>query len=155
MEALRVAKLYVNKKKCKLFCEEVKFLGHKISARGIEADDDKVARILEWPQPKSAQDVRRFLGLTRYLVAFLPRLAEFSNILSSNLATKECDKVFPAWSQKYEDAFQAIKDIVTSRDCLTVINHDMLDTHNIYVTTDASHTVSGAVLSFGKTWESA
>ena len=38
MEALHKAKLYVNKKKTKLFCYEIKFLGHKISQAGIEAE---------------------------------------------------------------------------------------------------------------------
>ena len=63
MDALRRAKLYVNEKKTKLFCYEINFLGHKISQKGIEADDSKVDKILQWPVPKSASDVRAFLGL--------------------------------------------------------------------------------------------
>ena len=46
MQALRTAKLYVNRKKTHLFCHEVKFLGHRISQAGIEADHEKVAKIL-------------------------------------------------------------------------------------------------------------
>ena len=84
MEALRKAKLYANEKKTKLFCYEIKFLGHKISHVGIEADNDKVSKILEWPVPKSVSDVRAFLGLVCYLNAFLPRLAMQSEILSKH-----------------------------------------------------------------------
>jgi len=94
MQALSDAKLYVNKKKTHLFCHKIKFLGHRISRAGIEADNDKVTKILAWPVPQSATDVRQFLGLVRYLNAFLPRLALQSEILNK-LTGKEADKNFP------------------------------------------------------------
>ena len=55
---------------------------------------------------------------------------------------------------EHQSAFEAIKAIVVSRDCLTTIDHSDL-TRRIFVTTDASNFHSGAVLSFGKTWETA
>ena len=154
MEALRLAKLYVNKKKTNLFCSEIKFLGHKISQKGIEADGSKVDKILDWPVPKNTNEVRAFLGLVRYLNAFLPRLAVQSNILS-RLTTKECDKQFPEWTEQFHNAFLRIKEIVVSRECLTVIDHKKLDVNKIFLTTDASDRATGAVLSFGPTWETA
>ena len=84
MEALRKAKLYVNEKKTHLFCYEIKFLGHKISQMGIEADESKVDKT-NWPVPKNAGEVRAFLGLVRYLNAFLPRLAAQSHIVLRKL----------------------------------------------------------------------
>jgi len=57
MNALCEAGLHVNRKKTKLFCDEIDFLGHHISQCGIEADRGKVARILDWPVPKSAKEV--------------------------------------------------------------------------------------------------
>lgn len=74
--ALHNTKLYVNPKKTKLFCFEIDFLGHHISARGIEADNKKTEKIEQWPVPKSATEVKRFLGLVRYIADFLPKLAE-------------------------------------------------------------------------------
>ena len=52
-------------------------------------------------------------------------------------------------------AFETIKSIVTSRECLTSIDHENMGNNKIFVTTDASDRISGAVLSFGPTWESA
>ena len=144
MEALRKAKLYVNEKKTNLFCYKINFLGHKISQKGIEADGSKVDKILDWPIPKNASEVRTFLGLVHYLNAFL-----------TQLTTKECDKRFPEWNDKYNDAFLRIKEIVVSRECLTVIDHKTLDVNKIFLTTDASDRATGAVLSFGPTWETA
>ncbi len=154
MHALRAAKLYVNEKKTHLFCHEIKFLGHRISQAGIEADNDKVAKILEWPTPRSATDVRQFLGLVRYLNAFLPRLAIQSDILNK-LMGKDAEKHFPPWTQTHQNAFDMIKEIVVSRECLTVIDHSKLKQNKIFITTDASDRVTGAVLSFGLSWEMA
>jgi Reverse transcriptase (RNA-dependent DNA polymerase) len=150
MEALCRSKLYVNENKTKLFCYKIKFLGHKISQAGIEADDDKVSKILDWPTPKSASDVRAFLGLVCYLNAFLPCLAMQSEILS-RLTTKECEKWFPDWTPTLHAAFKKIKEIVVSRECLTVIDHHKLNTNKIFLTADASNTATGAVLLFGPT----
>ena len=130
------------------------FLGHTISQDGIEADEKKVEKIENWPVPTTATETRGFLDLVRYLSAFLPKLAVQSDILSEFI-TKEADRNFPEWLPKHQMAFESIKSIVTSRECFTSIDHEKMGNNKIFVTTDASDRVSGAVLSFGPTWESA
>ena len=49
LAAFRCARLYCNPKKCKFFLLELNFLGHHISAWGIEAQLSKVDKILQWP----------------------------------------------------------------------------------------------------------
>ncbi|KAF8832209.1 hypothetical protein HHX47_DHR1001661 [Lentinula edodes] len=152
--ALRTARLYCNPKKCELFTFNVHFLGHSISKDGIAADDKKVDRILDWPTPKTVKELRAFLGLVRYVAAFLPRLAELTEILT-RLTANNVDKDNLPWEARHDRAFEAIKVLVASCECLTVIDLDLLDTHKIFVTTDASDRCSGAVLSFGTSWETA
>ncbi len=152
LQALADNKLYCNPKKTKLFTTEIRFLGHRISAKGIEADEGKVDRVLNWPTPTSAKQVRGFLGLVRYLAVFLPRVADFTAILDE-LTCKECDKTFPPWSSRHQNAFENIKALVTSTDCLTTIDLALMPKHKIFVTTDASNTGSGAILAFGPTYE--
>ena len=154
LEALETARLYCNPKKTHLFCTEINFLGHHISSRGIEADNSKTERILSWPIPKTVTQMRSFLGLVRYIAIFLPKLADHTAILNE-LTHKDCEKIFPPWLPCHQTAFDAIKELVTSRECLTTIDLDKLNTHKIFVTTDASDLCSGAVLSFGETWETA
>ena len=151
LQALEDAKLYCNPKKTKLFCTEIHFLGHRISARGIEPDEGKADRIKNWPTPKSSSDVRSFLGLVRYLSVFLPKLANFTSILDE-LTRKECDKDFPGWKDKHQHAFDSIKRLVTSTECLTTIDATLMPDYKIFVTTDASDTGSGAILSFGPSY---
>jgi hypothetical protein len=154
LQALRDAKLFCNLKKCDFFLLELDFLGHHISACGIEANSSKVDQILQWPTPASATDVCSFLRLVRYLVTCLPKLADHTSILMP-LTTKEAKRSFPQWTTEHQAAFQAIKDLVVSRECLTVIEHDNPGENHIYVTCDASDWRTRATLSFRKTWESA
>lgn len=154
LKALREASLYCSLKKTQLFCSSIEFLGHRISAEGIQADASKAAKISSWPVPKTVSDVRQFLGLVRYLSAFLPRLAELTAILTP-LTNKVAGGEHIVWRDNHQAAFEGIKQLVASRECLTVIDHENPGENRIFVTTDASDLGTGAVLSFGKDWASA
>ncbi|KAJ8468222.1 hypothetical protein ONZ45_g17322 [Pleurotus djamor] len=153
MDALREASLYCSLKKTTLFCTELLFLGHKISQAGIQADPAKVERISQWPTPKTCGDVRKFLGLVRYVSVFLPRLVDMALVLSPFTSGSSDEAI--RWQPEHQRAFDGIKTLVTSHDCLTVIDHENPGTKKIFLTTDASDLGTGAVLSFGDTWESA
>jgi hypothetical protein len=154
LQAMRDARLYFNPKKCEFYLLEVDFLGHHISQRGVEANSSKVDKILHWPTPKNTTDVRSFLGLVRYISAFLPNLAEHTRVLTP-LTTKEAQKHWPGWSVDHQTAFDTIKHLVISRECLTTINHESPGENKIFVTCDASDWRTGGILSFGPTWETA
>jgi hypothetical protein len=154
LRALQDNKLYCNPKKTKLFATEIRFLGHRVSAKGIEADEGKADRVKNWPRPTTAKQVRGFLGLVRYLAAFLPKIADHTTILDE-LTRKECDKRFPEWTTRHQAAFEAVKELATSPICLTTIDPSLMPEHKIFVTTDASDTGSGAILAFGPTYETA
>ena len=147
MKALSDTKLSCNKKKCKFFLMEMDFLGYHISSRGIKPNASKVQRILDWPKPTNLTDVRAFLGLVRYIAIFLPTLANYMHTLTP-LTTKDA-KINFKWTKAHQNAFECIKSLVVSSDCLTIIDH--LDNENkIFVTCNASDWCTGACLSFGK-----
>lgn len=154
MDALRAAKLKCHPVKCLFYQLELDFLGHHISQHEVEANDSKCDRILAWPRPRNTTEVRAFLGLVRYIAVFLPKLAEFTRVLTP-LTSKEATMDFPEWLNEHQSAFDAIKALFTSRECLTAIDHESPGDNNIYVTCDASDWRTGSVLSFGKSWESA
>ena len=80
----------------------------------------------------------------------MPNLAEHTRVLTP-LTTKEAWKEFPPWNDDHQWAFNAIKQIVVGRECLTVIDHNNPGNNKIFVTCDASDWRTGAVLSFGET----
>jgi hypothetical protein len=59
LACLRKAGLYCSVKKTDLATERVEFLGHVISAAGIEADPAKIAKIVEWSLPEDNQAAAR------------------------------------------------------------------------------------------------
>lgn len=48
---LKDNKLYANLKKCEFAREQIDYLGHWISANGVEVDPDKIMAMLRWPIP--------------------------------------------------------------------------------------------------------
>jgi len=141
-------------KKMALFCTEIDFLGHRISANGVEADASKVKQILDWPIPASSSDICSFLGLVRYLDQFLPHLVDHTRLLTP-LTTKGSELKWPGWTTTHQEAFDTIKCLVMSQDCLTTVNHDNLGNNKVFVTCDASDWRMGAMLSIGPTPQTA
>ncbi|PIL33967.1 hypothetical protein GSI_03675 [Ganoderma sinense ZZ0214-1] len=154
LQALCEASLFCSDKKTDLFLTELHFLGHIVSSAGIQADPSKVEKILNWPVPRNARAVRAFLGLVRYVANFLPNLADHT-VLLTPLTTKEAEASFPEWTSAHQHAFDAIKQLVVSRECLTVIDHDDLERNKIFVSCDASDLRTGALLSFGPSLDQA
>ena len=50
-------KLYLKEAKCSLFMERVNFLGHVVSAKGIELESGKVAVVQKWPTPTTVTHI--------------------------------------------------------------------------------------------------
>jgi len=66
LEVLRVHQLYDKLSKYEFWLEQVQFLGHVISAKGIAVDPAKIEIVLKWERPKTVTKVRSFLGLVGY-----------------------------------------------------------------------------------------
>ena len=88
------------------------------------------------------------------IAVFLPQLADFTTVLTP-LTTKESRKNFPEWTTAHQTAFEAIKALIISHECLMVINHQTPGDNKIFVTCDASDWRTSTTLSFGHTWETA
>jgi hypothetical protein len=51
---------------------EIKYLGHVLSARGIQVFHDRVAAIGKYPRPTNPRKLRRFLGMVGFYPRFFP-----------------------------------------------------------------------------------
>jgi hypothetical protein len=91
---LRENQLYAKFSKCTFWLEEIQFLGHVLSAKGIAVDPSKVKDILEWKPPTTVHQVRSFLGLTEYYRRFIQ---DFSKIVKPITGLLKNDTKFD-WS---------------------------------------------------------
>ena len=65
-ERLRHANLKLRAEKCAFAAKEVSYLGHRVTEEGLLPDSALLAAIREIPPPKTATEVRSFLGFTGY-----------------------------------------------------------------------------------------
>ena len=73
--------LKIKPKKSYFFQTSVTFLGHILSADGVLPNPEKVAKIKDWPIPKTPKEVHSFIGLASYYCRFIPNFAKWAGSL--------------------------------------------------------------------------
>ncbi|GFW44469.1 retrovirus-related Pol polyprotein from transposon 297 [Trichonephila clavipes] len=63
---LQDAGLTLNKDKCKLGCDELKYLGLIISKKGIKTDETKVRAMVDKKPPRNSKKVSKFFGMSQW-----------------------------------------------------------------------------------------
>ena len=66
LELIIEAGLKLRPDKCDFLKEEIRYLGHTISAEGIQANDEKIKAIASWERPQTVENLRSFLGMASY-----------------------------------------------------------------------------------------
>lgn len=138
MKRIEELELTLNKEKCILRMNELVFMGHLLSARGIGPEHEKVRAVREARQPQSASEVRSFLGLVNFSSRFIPNLATVAEPLR-RLTRKDVPFV---WESEQEQAFQELKRRLENTETLGYFE----STAETKLITDASPVGLGAVL---------
>lgn len=77
--------MLINTAKCVFGVSEVTFLGYHISRQGTKPLETKVEALREFPVPKTAKQLRRFLGMVNFYRRFLPQAAQIQAPLNALL----------------------------------------------------------------------
>ncbi|XP_060077578.1 uncharacterized protein LOC132557106 [Ylistrum balloti] len=117
---------------------------------GIEADPDKIAKIRDWPEPSTPEDVRKFLGFAGYYRKFVPNFAHIARPLTDLLPpthkksakSKKQEEVEWKWGTRERISFQNLKEALSSPPVLGFADY----TKPFELHTDASSIGLGAVL---------
>ena len=62
--------LKLNFNTCHYRKSSVKFVGHLLSDKGLEADSEKIRAVKDVPAPENKDDIRRFRGFIQYCQSF-------------------------------------------------------------------------------------
>lgn len=138
LELLRKEKLYAKLSKCEFWINEVHFLGHVVSDKGIHVDPAKIEAIKDWEAPTTPTEIRQFLGLAGYYRRFIEN---FSKVAKPLTALTQKDKKFE-WEDRHESAFQKLKNLLCSAPILSLPE----GTEDFVVYCDASNQGLGCVL---------
>lgn len=137
LSCLHASQFYVKMSKC-MFCQpSIEYLGHIVTASGVQADPQKISAMLEWPMPTTLKQLRGFLGLTGYYRRFIQGYASIARPLTD----LTCKDAFFRNSEATQ-AFSALKQAMYSTPVLKLPDF----TKDFVVETYASNEGIGAVL---------
>ena len=102
---LREADLKLKEVKCNFLKKHIQYLGHIILGKGITPMPEKLACIKDMPPPKTAKEVKQFLGLIGYYRKFVPRFSDLARPL--NMLTRK-DVPFE-WTPICQESFELLK----------------------------------------------
>lgn len=134
---LQQHQLFLRQSKCSFAQREISYLGHIISETGVSADKEKIAAMIDWPQPNSVKALRSFLGMTGYYRKFVQNYGTIAAPLTSLLRKNSFH-----WNEAASLAFQTLKQAVTSTPVLSLPDFSL----TFIIECDASSSGIGAVL---------
>ena len=114
LSRLETAGLRLKQNKCAFLLPSVEYLGHRISAQGIQRTVDKVNAIQEAPKPQDVSQLRSFIGLVNYYSKFLP---DVSSVLAPLYRLVQKDKKW-SWGKEQQKSFDEVKRLLTSESLL-------------------------------------
>lgn len=121
--------MYAKASKCSFVIDKVEYLGHSISAAGVETDPKKVEAVAKWPVPKTLKELRSRKFVKNYASICKPlhELLKHGNF---------------SWNTEAQMAFETLKAALVSARVLAVPDSSTM----FIVETDASIDGIGAVL---------
>jgi len=99
----------LNRDKFVIAAPSVSFCGYTISNKGIEADQDRVSAIRDFPTPANVTDLRSFMGLVNQLSELTPSIAATAQTLRPLLSPK---RTF-IWTADHDEAFRRVKEALS------------------------------------------
>ncbi|GBG64138.1 hypothetical protein CBR_g40837 [Chara braunii] len=138
LERLRQAKYKANRDKCEFARQEMEYLGHYVTPKGIRPLADKIEALRVWPEPTNTTDVRSFKGLAGYYQRFI---SGYSRI-AAPMTRLQSPKVPLVFDDDARQSFQALKTAMLMTPVLSIYD----PTVPTRVTSDASGYGIGAVL---------
>ena len=81
LQKLEKAGLKFKPSKCELFWQQLTYLGHVISTKGVATDNGKIDAIKSWPTPTNIREVQSFLGFMGYYHWFIPKFIQVAQPL--------------------------------------------------------------------------
>lgn len=137
-QVLLVHQFVLKLSKCFFAQNQVEYLGHVVSSKGVKPVASKVGAILQWPIPHSIRAVHSFLGLAGFYWRFIRGYATIDAPLV-HLTTKD----HFLWTDPAQDAFEKLNQALSFAPVLALPDFELPFT----VETDASGVGMGAVLS--------
>ena len=138
-ERLKNAGLKLKPDKCNMLQTEVVFLGHVVTAQGIRPNPTNIAKIVGWPRPKTAKQIKQLVAMGSYYRRYVKN---FATIVRPMVELTKKGKKF-IWGEACERSFESLKEALVSSD---VMGYPMNDAGQFILDVDASDVGIGGIL---------
>uniref|UniRef100_A0A7I4XWY3 RNA-directed DNA polymerase n=1 Tax=Haemonchus contortus TaxID=6289 RepID=A0A7I4XWY3_HAECO len=125
------------KKLTEIARSKINFLGHELSGHRYSPADRNIRAIRDFPTPTTIKEVKSFVGMANFFRKFIANFA----LIASPLYALLKDKAQFMWGIEQEEAFQRLKQLLTSEPCLAFPQDKEFFLH-----TDGSQLAVGAAL---------
>ena len=139
LERIRTAGLKLKPEKCNMLQRDVIFLGHVVSGEGVSPSPVNVAKILDWPRPKTAKQVKQFVAMGSYYRRYVK---DFAGKVRPMVELTKKGKRF-LWSEACERSFEQLKRALVSSD---IMGYPLNDAGDFILDVDASDVGIGGIL---------
>ena len=147
-QKLMAAGLKLKPTKCFFFRDEIEYLGHVVSGKGISTNPKKIEAVTKWPTPRTVYDVRSFLGFVGYYRRFIKNFSKITKPIREvitgleNQSKRAGKKTYIEWTDIADSAFETLKTMCVNTPILAYPDYQLPFTLH----TDSSTDGLGAVL---------
>ena len=139
LDRIRQAGLKLKPDKSHLLQTEVVFLGHVVSGEGVKPCPVNIAKVLDWPKPRNAKQIRQFVAMGSYYRRYIRGFASMVRPMVE--LTKKGRKFI--WGEACDSAFARLKKALVSSD---VMGYPLNEGGDFILDVDASDVGIGGVL---------
>lgn len=138
LERLKHHNVSLNISKCQILVQELNYLGHKISHRGIGLDEHKIKATTDMTPPTNKKSLEKFLGMFNYLSIYIEIYSKIAAPLRELLKKGVCWH----WNELHKDVFLQLQQDVFLQLQQAITNPNVLkyfnSKENIVLSVDVS-----------------
>ena len=131
----------VNPDKCTFGLSEIEYVGHTINSKGMHFTREKLDSVVNFPLPKTQQELKSFVGLVNYFRDHVRGASDMMQPLH-NLMKPYVARGRLEWDEKSMDTFEVVKRAIDGCPRLYFLDGDS----EVIMQTDACNTGMGAYL---------
>ena len=139
LNRMRKAGLKLKPDKSNMFQTSVVFLGHVVSSEGVKPNPVNILKVVDWPKPKSAKQIRQFVALGSYYRRFVK---DFASMVRPMVELTKKGKKF-IWDAACDRSFEMVKKALISSE---VMGYPLNDAGEFVLDVDASDIGIGGIL---------
>ncbi|CAL8136112.1 unnamed protein product [Orchesella dallaii] len=137
-QRIREYNYFLSKEKCEFLQDNVEFLGHILSKRGVHTSPRRIEAMIAIQRPQTVTELKSFLGLVNFYGKFVHNFADFCEPLYKLTRSN----VEWQWTKSCDRAFERVKQVLSSSETLVHFDPQL----PIGISCDASSKGLGCVL---------